>query len=443
MATRLDAGGANGQTRVAYVNARLIDPASGLDAQGALLTEGERIADLGPGLFKSGVPEGIETVDCKGLALAPGLVDMRVQLREPGEEHKETIASAGAAAIAGGVTSMACLPNTEPVIDDVSGIEFIARRAREVRGTKVFCYAAATQGLEGKELAEMGLLGEMGAIGFTDGPRALADAQVMRRVLSYSRAFDALVLQHPEEPALARGGAMNEGETSMRLGLPGIPALAEVMMIERDLRLVELTGARLHLMHVSTADGIDAVRRGKAKGLAVTCDTAPPYFTLTETDIGEYRTFCKVSPPLRTERDRAAVIAGLADGTIDAIASDHAPQDQEAKRVPFAQAEHGVVGLETLLPLALALHHKGRLSLVDVLRKLTSAPAAILRLPLGRIAKGAPADLVLFDPERPWVVDAKRFKSKSKNSPFDEMPVQGMVLRTVVAGRTLYEAPAA
>jgi dihydroorotase len=389
------------------------------------------------------VPEGIERVDCRGLVLAPGLVDMRVQLREPGEEHKETIATAADAASAGGVTAMVCLPNTEPVIDDVAGVEFIARRAREVRGTKVFCYAAATQGLEGKELAEMGLLGEMGAIGFTDGPRALADAQVMRRVLSYSRAFDALVLQHPEEPALARGGAMNEGETSMRLGLPGIPALAEVMMIERDLRLVELTGARLHLMHVSTADGIDAVRRGKAKGLAVTCDTAPPYFTLTETDIGEYRTFCKVSPPLRTERDRAAVIAGLADGTIDAIASDHAPQDQEAKRVPFAQAEHGVVGLETLLPLALALHHKGRLSLVDVLRKLTSAPAAILRLPLGRIAKGAPADLVLFDPERPWVVDAKRFKSKSKNSPFDEMPVQGMVLRTVVAGRTLYEAPAA
>jgi dihydroorotase len=368
---------------------------------------------------------------------------MRVQLREPGEEHKETIKTAAEAASAGGVTAMVCLPNTEPVIDDVAGVEYIARRAREVRSTKVYCYAAATKSLEGKELAEMGLLAEMGALGFTDGPRAVAEAQVMRRVLAYSRTFDALVLQHPEEPSLAKGGAMNEGETSMRLGLPGIPAMAEVMMIERDLRLVELTGARLHIMHVSTADGVDAIRRAKAKGLRVSCDTAPPYFTLTENDIGDYRTFFKVSPPLRTERDREAVIAGLADGTIDAITSDHAPQDQETKRVPFAQAEHGVVGLETLLPLALALCHKKRLSLIDVLKKLTSAPAAILRLPLGRIAKGAPADLVLFDPDRPWLVDAKRFKSKSKNSPFDEMPVMGQVLRTVVAGRTLYEAQAA
>ncbi|HEY7610549.1 MAG TPA: dihydroorotase [Alphaproteobacteria bacterium] len=436
--------GANGRgSPTVYVNARIVDPASGTDSKGALVAEGGVIRDFGPALFKDAPPFDCEIVDCEGKVLAPGLVDMRVQLREPGEEHKETIATAAEAASAGGVTAMVCLPNTDPVIDDVSGVEFIARRAREVRATKVFCYAAATQGLEGKELAEIGLLAEMGALGFTDGPRALAEAQVMRRVLSYSRAFDALILQHPEEPSLAKGGAMNEGETSMRLGLSGIPAMAEVMMIERDLRLLELTGARLHIMHVSTADGIDAIRRAKARGLRVTCDTAPPYFTLTEGDIGEYRTFFKLSPPLRTQHDRDAVVAGLADGTIDAITSDHAPQDQETKRVPFAQAENGVVGLETLLPLALALHHRGKLALIDVLKKLTSAPAAILRLPLGRIAKGAPADLVLFDPDRPWIVDAKRFKSKSKNSPFDEMPVQGKVLRTVVAGRTLYEAQAA
>jgi dihydroorotase len=436
--------GANGRgSPVVYFNARIIDPASNTDIKGALVTEGGVIRDFGPALFKDAPTFDCERVDCGGKILAPGLVDMRVQLREPGEEHKETIQTAAEAASAGGVTAMVCLPNTDPVIDDVAGVEYIARRAREVRATKVFCYAAATKSLEGKELAEMGLLADMGALGFTDGPRALAEAQVMRRVLSYSRTFDALILQHPEEPSLAKGGAMNEGETSMRLGLPGIPAMAEVMMIERDLRLVELTGARLHIMHVSTADGVDAIRRAKAKGLRVTCDTAPPYFTLTEADIGEYRTFCKISPPLRTGRDREAVIAGLADGTIDAITSDHAPQDQETKRVPFAQAEHGVVGLETLLPLALGLYHKHKLSLIEVLKKLTSAPAAILRLPLGRIAKDAPADLVLFDPDRPWIVDAKRFKSKSKNSPFDEMPVQGQVLRTVVAGRTLYEAQAA
>jgi dihydroorotase len=436
--------GANGRgSPVVYFNARIIDPASNTDVKGALVTEGGAIRDFGPALFKDAPSFDCERIDCGGKILAPGLVDMRVQLREPGEEHKETIQTAAEAASAGGVTAMVCLPNTDPVIDDVAGVEYIARRAREVRATKVFCYAAATKSLEGKELAEMGLLADMGALGFTDGPRALAEAQVMRRVLSYSRAFDALILQHPEEPSLAKGGAMNEGEMSMRLGLPGIPAMAEVMMIERDLRLVELTGARLHIMHVSTADGVDAIRRAKARGLRVTCDTAPPYFTLTEGDIGDYRTFCKISPPLRTGRDRDAVIAGLADGTIDAITSDHAPQDQETKRVPFAQAEHGVVGLETLLPLALALYHKRKLSLLEVLKKLTAAPAAILRLPLGRIAKEAPADLVLFDPDRPWVVDAKRFKSKSKNSPFDEMPVQGQVLRTVVAGRTLYEAQTA
>ena len=436
--------GAGGRSHpVAYINARIVDPASGTDVKGALVAEGGVIRDFGPALFKDAPPFDCERIDCGGKILAPGLVDMRVQLREPGEEHKETIHTAADAASAGGVTAMVCLPNTDPVIDDVSGVEFIARRAREVRATKVFCYAAATQGLEGKELAEMGLLAEMGALGFTDGPRALAEAQVMRRVLSYSRAFDALILQHPEEPSLAQGGAMNEGETSMRLGLPGIPALAEVMMIERDLRLLEMTGARLHIMHVSTAEGVEAIRRAKARGLRVTCDTAPPYFTLTEVDIGDYRTFCKISPPLRTGPDREAVIAGLADGTIDAITSDHAPQDQDTKRVPFAQAEHGVVGLETLLPLALALYHKHKLPLLDLMKKLTSGPAAILRLPLGRIAKGAPADLVLFDPDRPWIVDAKRFRSKSKNSPFDEMPVQGRVLRTVVAGRTLFEAPAA
>jgi len=427
----------------AYVNARIIDPATGVDIKGALVVEGGVVRDFGPALFKDSPPLALDVIDCGGKILAPGLLDMRVQLREPGEEHKETIASAAEAASAGGVTAMVCLPNTEPCIDDVAGVEYIARRARETRATKVFCYAAATIGTEGKELAEMGLLAEMGAVGFTDGIRALADSQVMRRVLSYSRSFDALVLQHPEDPALARNAAMNEGETSMRLGLPGIPALAEVMMIERDLRLVEMTGARLHIMHISTAAGVDAIRAAKARGLRITCDTAPHYFTLTEADIGDYRTFCKVSPPLRTERDREAVIAGLADGTIDAIASDHAPQDQDAKRVPFAQAEFGVVGLETLLPLSLALHHKGRLSLIDLLKKLTAAPAGILRLPLGRIAKGAAADLVLFDPDKPWIVDAKKLRSKSKNSPFDEMPVQGKALRTIVAGRTLYEAAAA
>jgi dihydroorotase len=440
MATRLDANGANGNARVAYVGARLIDPASGLDARGGVLTEGEKIADFGPGLFNSGVPAGAQTVDCGGLALCPGLVDMRVQLREPGEEHKETIATAGAAAIAGGVTSMVCLPNTEPVIDDVAVVEFIARRAREVKRAKVYAYAAATRGLKGRDITEMGLLTEAGAVGFTDGVRAVADAGVMRRALSYATTFDALIVQHPEEPSLAGAGAMNEGEVATRLGIAGIPPAAEAIMVGRDLRLVELTGGRYHAAHVSTAETVELIRRAKALGLNVTCDTAPPYFALNDLAVGDYRSFAKLSPPLRGEEDRRAVVAGLADGTIDAIASDHAPQDQDSKRLPFVQAEFGGIGLETLLALSLELYHNKKLSLIETIRRLTEAPARILGLKAGRIEKGAAADLLLFDPDRPWVVEERAIRSKSKNTPFERRPVQGMALRTVIDGRTVFQA---
>ena len=423
--------------RVAYVNARLIDPAGGLDAPGGLLVEGGIIADLGPDVFAGGPPAEAEIVDCGGKCLAPGLIDMRVQLREPGQEHKETIGTASRAASAGGVTAMACLPNTTPPIDDVAVVEFVARRAREVRGTKVFCYASVTKGLGGSELTEMGLLAETGVLAFTDGEKAVADAQVMRRALAYARSFDLLIVQHPMEPSLA-GGDMNAGEIATRLGLSGIPAVAEVMMIERDLRLVELTGGRYHAAHISTAASVEAIRQAKARGHNVTCDTAPPYFVLNEISVRDYRTFAKLSPPLRSDADREAIVAGLVDGTIDAIASDHAPHDQDSKRLPFAQAEFGGVGLETLLPLSLTLYHNGHLSIVEVLRRLTCGPADILRLPLGRLERGGPADLVLFDPDQPWRVDADALVSKSKNSPFDEWPAQGRVLRTIVAGRTQF-----
>ncbi len=444
------ASGANSRSngaagKIAYINARLIDPASELDAPGALLTEGSKIAAMGADLFagpnSEGPPTDAEIVDCGGKCLAPGLVDMRVQLREPGDEHKETIASASEAALAGGVTAMACLPNTDPVIDDEAVVEFVARRAREVKGAKVFCYAAATRGLEGSELTEIGLLAATGAVAFTDGERAIANAQVMRRALSYAKTFDALIVQHPEEPELA-GGDMNAGETAMRLGLKGIPQVAEIIMLERDMRLVATTGGRYHAAHVSTAGGVEVIRRAKARGLPVTCDTAPHYFLLNELAIGDYRTFAKVSPPLRNEEDRLAIVSGLKDGTIDAIASDHAPHDQDSKRVPFAQAETGVIGLETLLTISLNLVHKGEMTLLDVLRKLTSAPANILRLPLGRLAVGEAADLILFDPDRPWHIREEDFRSKSKNSPFDGLPAQGRALRTVVAGRTLFDLDA-
>ena len=431
--------GSGGAVRTAYVNARLLDPASGLDAAGALLTENGTIADLGPGLFADGVPDGIETVDCQGLALAPGLVDMRVQLREPGQEHKETLASASAAAAAGGVTSMACLPNTNPILDEVSLIEFVERRAAEVGGVNIHPYAALTKGFNGKDLTEMGLLAAAGAIGFTDATKAVDDSLVMRRALSYAQPFGILIVQHAEDPGLAEGGAMNEGELSTRLGLAGIPAAAEVMMLERDLRLAEVTGGRYHAAHISTAAGVEAIRAAKARGLNVTCDTAPPYFALNELAVGDYRTFAKVSPPLRSEEDRQAVVEGLKDGTIDAIASDHSPHDQDSKRLPFAQAEFGIVGLETLLPLSLELYHNGHLPLLDVLGLLTHRPADILSLEAGHLRAGAPADFVLIDIDVPRRINASEFRSKSKNTPFDERPAQGRAMRTVVGGRDVFE----
>ncbi len=417
--------------RVAYVNARLLDPATGLDAKGGLLTEGEAIADFGKEITRKKTPKGANIIDCGGKCLAPGLVDMRIELGDP--------AATVEAAVSGGVTSAVCLPNTEPVIDDMSVVEFVARRARKLGLAKVYTYGAITKGLQGIELAELGLLAEAGARAFTDGVHAVADAQVMRRALSYASTFGLMIVQHPEEPSLAADGAMNAGETATRLGLFGIPAEAEVIMIERDLRLAELTGGRLHIAHISTAQSVDAIRRAKARGLNVTCDTAPPYFALNETAIGDYRTFAKLSPPLRAEDDRQAVVEGLGDGTIDAIASDHTPRDEESKRLPFAQAAPGGIGLNTLLAVSLELHHNGHMGLLDVLRLITSAPADLMGLKAGSLKKGAPADLVLFDPDEGWKVDADVLIGKAQNSPFDGRPVQGRVFKTVVDGRPVFE----
>ncbi|MFN3076523.1 MAG: dihydroorotase [Alphaproteobacteria bacterium] len=430
--------------RIVYVNARLLDPASGLDIVGGVLTDGEIVVDFGPSLASpDSFSEGTEVVDCQGQCLAPGLVDMRMQLREPGNEHKETLQIAGEAAVRGGITSMVCLPNTYPVIDEVATLEFVARRARLIGLAKVYAYGAATKGLKGEELAEMGMLAEAGALGFTDGTRAIADAQVMRRALSYAATFDLMIVQHPEEPALAQGGVMNAGEMSTRLGLSGIPPCAEAILLGRDVRLAELVGGRYHAAHVSTAEGIEVVRRAKERGLRVTCDTAPFYFALNELAVGEYRTFAKLSPPLRSEADRLAVVQALKEGVIDAIASDHSPQDQDSKRRPFAQAAFGGIGLETLLPVTLELYHTGHLTLLQALRLVTSAPADLLGLTAaGRLQRGGPADLVLFHPDRAWKVIADNLVGKSKNSPFDGLPVQGRVLRTVVDGRSVYVANA-
>lgn len=425
--------------KIAYVNARLIDPATGLDTpKGGLLTKGERIVGVGADLFASGIPADAEVVDCKGHVLAPGLIDMRVQLREPGETHKESLSSAGHAAAAGGITGMVQLPNTTPIIDNEAAIEYVARRARQVGLAKVYAYAAATKGLQGKELSEMGLLAAAGAVAFTDGTRAIANAGVMRRALQYAATFGLLVIQHPEEPSLA-SGVMNAGEAATRLGLSGIPREAEIIVLERDLRLVSMTGGRYHAAHISTSDSVDLIAKAKKQGLKVTCDTAPPYFALNEVAVSDYRTFAKLSPPLRSEADRQAIVEGLKSGVIDAIASDHAPQDSDSKRLPFAQAEFGGIGLETLLPVTLELVHNHHLSLIQALRLISSSPADLLGLEGGRLAAGAAADLVLFDPDKPWKFVADKSLSKSKNSPFDGRLLQGRVLRTVVDGRTVYQ----
>jgi dihydroorotase len=420
---------------ILFAGARLLDPATGLDTTGDLLVGGGTILEVGTGL---GRPEGAETVDAEGLCLAPGLVDMRAALGEPGAEHRETIASAAQAAVAGGITTLCALPDTTPALDDPALVQFVLRRGEATGGITLLPYGAATKGCEGREIAEYGLLREAGAVAFSDGARAIGSARVMRLALSYARAFGAFVVQHPEEPGLAAGGAATEGELATRLGLPGIPAAAEAMLVARDVALARITGGHVHFAHVSTAAALDLIRTAKAEGLRVTCDTAPPYFDLNETAIGDWRSYAKLSPPLRPEADRLAVVAALADGTIDAIASDHQPRDADDKRLPFVQAEAGGAGLATLLAVTLARVHAGDLPLLAALDLLTARPAKLLGLPVGRLEKGAPADLVLFDLERAWQVKAGQLPGKAQNSPFDGRALEGSVVGTWKNGRRVF-----
>ncbi len=422
--------------RLLFENVRLLDPASGLDRPGRLLIEDGLIAGLD--LPDGASPEGAEVIDGGGAVLCPGLVDMRVALGEPGYEYRETVAQAAEAASAGGVTTVGVLPNNMPAIDDPALVRLLRARGDETGRLSILPYGAVTRGCRGEEMAELGLLREAGAVGFTDGTRAVADARMMRMALSYARAFGAMVMQHPEDPSLARGGVATEGELATRLGLPGIPAAAEAVLIARDLRLAQLTGGMLHIAHVSTAEGVALIARAKADGIRVTCDTAPPYFDLNETAIGDFRTYAKLSPPLRPEADRLAVCAALADGTIDAIGSDHLPCDADDKRLPFAQAMAGGIGLATLLGVVLAQVHGGGLGLLRAIEMLTVAPARLLGSPAGRLVPGAPADLCLFDLERAWKVSAGQLPGRAQNTPFDGRALEGRVLGTWKAGRRVF-----
>lgn len=437
--TLLKSGITDPKKKIAYINARLIDPESGLDAQGALLTEGAVIADFGPGLFKDGVPDGIEVIDCKGHVLCPGLLDIQVHFREPGQTHKESIESGSKSAAAGGITTVVCQPNTSPVIDSVSTVEFVNARAKETSHINIRMYASITRDMKGDELTDMGRLLEAGnVVGFTDDGLPVMNALVQRRAMAYASTLGVPVAQHAEDKNLSQGGCMNEGAVSAKLGVVGIPNISESVIVERDIAILELTGGHYHVLHVSTKEALDAIRRGKAKGLNVTCEAAPHHFSLTDEAVLEYRTFAKMNPPLRSEADRLALIEGLRDGTIDAIATDHAPHDQESKRVPLASASFGIVGVETMLPLALELHYKEKLPLRDVLATMTYKAADIIHEKSGRLKKGAPADLTVIDLGNEWTVDIEAFASKSKNSPFDGRKVKGRAVRTVVAGKTVY-----
>jgi dihydroorotase len=422
----------------AFLNARLADPASGKDEPGGLLVKDGVIADIG-GHLRRNAPERTHVIDCKGHLLCPGLIDMQVFTGEPGQEHRETLKTASNAAAAGGVTTIVVMPDTEPVIDQVALVDFIQRRARDNAIVNVHIMAAMTRGLKGTDITEIGLLKRAGAIAFTNGKSSIANTRVMRNVLLYSKDFGALIVHHTEDPHLSEGAVMNAGEVATRLGLPGVNKAAETIVLERDVRLVEITGGRYHASGLSCAESLAVIRAAKARKLPVTCGVSVNHLTLNENDIGPYRTFFRLRPPLRSEDDRTAMVQALAAGDIDVIVSSHDPQDADTKRHPFAEAADGAIGLETLLAAALRLHHNGEIGLMPLLRAMTINPAKLLGLPAGRLEKGAPADLILVDLGLPWVVDKAQIRARSKNSPFDESKMQGRVLHTMVAGKTVYQ----
>jgi dihydroorotase len=429
----------NGNRPILLANARVIDPSRDLDQVGDVLIADGVIKDAGRNIRTAGMPEGAEIIDCNGKVVAPGLIDMRAFIGEPGAEHRETLASASRAAAAGGVTTVICQPETDPPIDDPATVDYVLRRARDTAIVHILPMAALTKRLEGNEMTEIGLLKAAGAVAFTDGLQSVMNAQVFRRTLTYAADFDALVVHHTEDANLVGDGVMNECEYATRLGLMGIPKEAETVMLARDVRLVALTGARYHAASVTCAESIEVIRRAKSEGLPVTASATINHISLNENDVGSYRTFLKLTPPLRAEDDREALVKAVKEGIIDVIVSDHNPQDVEVKRLPFADAEPGAVGVETMLPVGLRLVHDQSLTLLQLVHAMSTRPAELLGLAGGTLRAGSPADVILFDPDVPWVLDRSSLKSRCNNTPFDEARLTGRVLRTIVAGRTIYE----
>jgi dihydroorotase len=417
-------------------NARIVDPASGMDQPGSVHLAGGIIRDVVAGA-PAGIPDGAELIDARGLVVAPGLIDMRVFTGEPGHEYRETLASASAAAAAGGVTSFVHMPDTLPVVDDGAIVDFIVRRAAATASVNVIPAAAITRGLRGEEITEFGLLREAGAACLTDGRRSIQSAGLMRAAMSYAANFDLPIVHHTADASLVGDGVMNEGTLATISGLRGIPLEAETVPLARDLQLAASTGARYHAAQISTAASVELVMAAKSRG-AISAGVSINNLALNENDVAPYRTYFKLSPPLRSEDDRRAMIEGLKSGAIDVIHSAHDPQDTEVKRQPFAEASEGAIGLETLLAAALRLVHSGDVPLLTVLRAMTQRPAEILGLRAGRIATGAPADLILFDPDFPWVVAEQDIVSRSRNTAFESARMQGAIMHTFVAGRTVF-----
>ena len=416
---------------------RVIDPAQDIDRIADLRIVDGRIAGIGPG--ETGAGRADETIDAAGMIVTPGLIDMHVHLREPGREEDETIASGTRAALAGGFTSVACIPNTEPPIDTQAAVEFIHQKAARADTCNVFVVACVSRNREGKELAEIGQLVEAGAVAFSDDGAPVADAELMRRALEYCSMFGKTILAHEEVLELSRGGVMNEGLVSLLLGLGGMPAAAEEVMIGRDTALAESTGGRLHVMHVSTAGGVALVRAAKARGVRVTAEACPHHFTLTDESLRTFDANCKMSPPLRTAADVEAIIVGIADGTIDCIATDHAPHAREKKMLELDRAPFGILGLETAIGLSVTrLIVPGRLAWPRLVEAMSTLPARILGLDRGTLRTGSPADVTIIDPDLDWKVDVKSFRSKSINSPFDGWTLRGRAVATIVAGRVKY-----
>lgn len=423
-----------------FERARVIDPSRGIDEVGTVIVTDGKIAAAGKAALNQGTPQGADVIDCSGKTIIPGLVDGRVFIGEPGGEHRETIASASVAAAAGGVTSIVMMPDTNPVIDNVALVEFVLRTARDTASVNIFPAAAITKGLDGQEMTEFGLLREAGAVAFTDGRHTIANALVMRRALTYARDFGAVVAHETQDADLASSGVMNEGLYASWLGLSGIPREAEAIPLERDLALARLTRGTYHAAKISTAMAAQAMRRAKADGANVTAGVAIHNLSLNELDVGEYRTFFRLTPPLRAEEDRLAMIEAIRDGAIDIIVSSHDPQDVDTKRLPFADAAAGAIGLETLLGAALRLYHNGDVPLLRLIETVSTAPAKLFGLPGGTLKPGAVADLALVDLDEPWIVSETGIRSRSKNTCFEGARLQGKVLQTMVAGRTVFRA---